>query len=169
MNPVIRALGPEDAAAFRDIRLEALRLSPEAFGGSYEIDSRRPTEFFVDRLAGSTVFGGFAGTTLLGMAGFKQEEGLKERHKATLWGMYVRPEARGTGLSRLLVEAVLEHARGRVEQVLLAVVADNEPACRLYAAAGFVEYGLEPASLKQNGRYYDERLMISRLRSAHPN
>jgi RimJ/RimL family protein N-acetyltransferase len=164
MNCVIRALGPEDADVFRDLRLEALRLSPEAFGSTYEVESARPPEFFVQRLAGSTVFGGFVGDTLLGMAGFRQEEGLKDRHKAMLWGLYVRPAARGTGLSRELVDAVLDHARGRVEQVMLAVVADNAAAHRLYAAAGFVQYGLQPAALKQDGRYYDERLMVAMLR-----
>lgn len=164
MSLLVRMLGPKDVAAFRDIRLEALRSSPEAFGSTYERESAQPQEFFLQRLAGSTVFGGFEGQVLLGMAGFKQEEGLKERHKAMLWGMYVRPAARGTGLSRRLVDAVLDHARGRVEQVTLAVVADNEGARRLYAAAGFVEYGLQPESLKQDGRYCDERLMALRLR-----
>jgi RimJ/RimL family protein N-acetyltransferase len=164
MSLVIRALGPEDADAFRDLRLEALRMSPEAFGSTYEAESARPAEFFVQRLAGSTVFGGFAGEALLGMAGFKQEEGLKDRHKAMLWGLYVRPAARGSGLSRALVEAVLDHARGRVEQVTLAVVVDNEAAHRLYLAVGFVQYGLQPEALKQDGRYYDERLMVALLR-----
>lgn len=164
MTSVIRALGPEDVGAFRDLRLEALRLSPEAFGSTYEVESTRPPEFFIQRLAGSTVFGGFDGDTLLGMAGFKQEEGLKERHKAMLWGMYVRAAARGTGLSRRLVEAVLDHARGRVEQVTLSVSAGNDAAHRLYAGLGFVEYGLQPEALKQDGRYYDERLMVAMLR-----
>jgi len=163
MSPVIRVLGAADVAVYREIRLEALRLSPTAFGSAYERESVQPPEFFVQRLTGGTAFGGFDGDTLLGIAGFKQEEGLKERHKAMLFGMYVRPAARGTGLSRRLVEAVLDHARGRVEQVLLSVSADNEAARRLYAGAGFVEYGVEPASLKQDGRYYDERLMIRRL------
>ena len=89
-------------------------------------------EFFAGRLAGSTVFGGFEGQTLHGIAGFKQEQGLKDRHKAMLVGMYVRPAARGTGLGRRLVEAVLDHARGRVELVQLAVVAGNDAALRLY-------------------------------------
>ncbi|MEI9986065.1 MAG: GNAT family N-acetyltransferase [Aliidongia sp.] len=163
MSRTIRPLGPADVDLFREIRLEALRLSPEAFGSTYDIESRRPPEVFAERLAGSTVFGGFDGGALLGLAGFKQEDGLKERHKAMLWGLYVRPAGRGTGLAAQLVAAVLDHARGRVEQVMLAVVADNEAARRLYAAAGFVEYGLERDSLKFDGRYYDERLMAVKL------
>ncbi len=164
MSFVVRALGPADIEIFRDLRLEALQLSPAAFGSSYAVEAARPRDIFAQRLAGSTVFGGFSGDALLGMAGFMQEEGLKERHKAMLWGMYVRPAARGAGLGRRLVDAVLAHARGRVEQVTLAVVTENEAAYRLYKAAGFVEYGLQPESLKQDGRYYDEHLMVALLR-----
>jgi ribosomal protein S18 acetylase RimI-like enzyme len=75
--------------------------------------------------------------------------------------MYVRPQARNRGVGRRLVEAVIEVARRRgVELLQLAVVSDNEPARRLYARLGFVEYGIEKKSLKQGGRYTDEVLMV---------
>jgi ribosomal protein S18 acetylase RimI-like enzyme len=78
-----------------------------------------------------------------------------------LVGMYVRPQARNRGVGRRLVEAVMEVARRRgVELLQLAVVSDNEPARRLYARLGFVEYGIEKKSLKQGGRYTDEVLMV---------
>lgn len=73
--------------------------------------------------------------------------------------MYVRPAARGTGAARGLVEAVLRHGRGRVELIQLRVVSENERAQRLYRSCGFVAYGHEAHSLKQDGRYYDEILM----------
>ena len=161
MSLSIRVLTAEDAALFRDIRLEGLLLQPEAFGSTYEVESVRPLGFFAERLAGSTVFGGFEGAALLGVAGFKQHEGLKERHKAMLLGMYVRPAARGRGLGRLLVDSVLAHARERVEIVLLACIEENQAARRLYESAGFVAYGLERHALKQGGRYYDEVLMAA--------
>ncbi len=80
-----------------------------------------------------------------------------------LWAMYVRDVARGSGLGKQLVAAVLNHARGRVEIVQLTVVSENEAACRLYEAMGFVEYGYEKRALKQNGRYFDEFLMVNFL------
>ena len=43
---------------------------------------------------------------------------------------------------------------------------DNEPAQRLYARLGFVEYGIEKNSLKHDGKYYDEILMAKELTSA---
>ena len=76
------------------------------------------------------------------------------------------PTRRGTGLARRLVEAVIAHARGRVELIQLSVVVGNKPARRLYASLGFVEYGIEKKSLKYRGRYYDEILMAKDLSPA---
>jgi ribosomal protein S18 acetylase RimI-like enzyme len=100
----------------------------------------------------------------MGVAGFCQHEGTKMSHKGILWGMYVRPEARGSGLATALVETVLEHASKEVEQVQLTVVVNNLRARRLYERMGFVEYGLEKESLKYRGAYFDETLMVKFLR-----
>jgi hypothetical protein len=59
----------------------------------------------------------------------------------------------------------LECARGCVEQVQLGVVSENQPALRLYASLGFVEYGVERDALKEDGRYFDEVLMAKSLKS----
>ena len=160
----IRRLTPADAAAYRDIRLAGLRDSPEAFGSTFERESAQPLAWFCDRLRNSAVFGAFQPADLLGIAGFVIRDGEKERHKGLLWGMYVRPDTRNAGVGRQLVEAVIDHARDHVEVIQLSVVSDNEPARRLYACLGFVEYGVEKSSLKENGRYYDEILMALDLR-----
>jgi RimJ/RimL family protein N-acetyltransferase len=155
----IRRLASDDAAAYRNLRLAALRDSPEAFGSTFERESTQPLAWFRDRLGERQVFGAFRSSELLGMAGFARREGEKEKHKGLLWGMYVRPDARTAGVGRQLVEAVIDHARHHVELIQLSVVSDNERARRLYASLGFVEYGVEKNSLKQRGRYYDEILM----------
>jgi RimJ/RimL family protein N-acetyltransferase len=80
--------------------------------------------------------------------------------------MYIRPAARNAGLGKKLVASVLDHARGRVEMVQLTVVSENEDARRLYSAMGFVEYDFEKRALKQDGRYYDEVLMVRFLDEA---
>src|ERR1700692_2527423 len=162
----IRRLAQEnaaDAALYRDIRLEALRANPEALGSTFEIENTLSLSLFFDRLGTSTVFGAFSNTGLVGIAGFEIQQGQKRAHKGTLWGMYVRPDGRGTGIGRRLVEAVLDLARQRVELIQLAVVQDNEQARRLYASLGFLEYGLEKNALKRDGRYYDDVLMAKDL------
>ena len=163
MTLSIRPLRPDDAELYRTIRLEALRAHPEAFSSSADLEGAQPLTWFAERLTVNVVFGAFREATLLGTAGFRGQSAVKQAHKATLWGMYLRPEARGSGLARRLVEAVLDHARGRVELIQLAVVADNVVARRLYASLGFTEYGIEVHSLKVDGRYLDEVLMVKIL------
>ncbi|MBV9834525.1 MAG: GNAT family N-acetyltransferase [Alphaproteobacteria bacterium] len=158
-----RRIAPSDAPLYREIRLEALQAAPEAFGSAYELERTYTIEQFADLLGRSDVFGAFRGSALLGMAGYRTQVGPKREHKGYLWGMYVRSAARGLGVGKQLVEAVLRHARGRVELVQLSVVSDNETAQRLYRSCGFVVYGHEVHSLKQNGRYYDEKLMAVAL------
>jgi len=162
----IRQLTPADAAVYRGIRLEGLNRNPEAFGSTFEAEFSKPLAWFFDRLSSSQVFGAFRGPEILGIAGFAVRQGEKESHKGLLWGMYVRPEARGAGVARRLVDAVIEFARDRVELIQLSVVMSNEQARRLYARLGFVEYGIERNSLKHDGRYYDEILMALDLVSA---
>jgi RimJ/RimL family protein N-acetyltransferase len=161
----IRQLTPGDAALYRSIRLEGLKDSPEAFGSTFEAEFTRPLAWFFERLSSSVVFGAIGDAKILGVAGFAARQGEKEWHKGLLWGMYVRPDARGAGIAGRLVEAVIAHARARVELIQLSVVVGNEQARRLYARLGFVEYGIEKNSLKYDGRYYDEILMAKDLGS----
>ncbi len=159
----IRRLTPSEGAAYREIRLEALRLNPEAFGSTFEAESVRPLDHFSERVASCPVFGAFRGVEIVGTAGFWGREGIKDAHKAMLWGMYVQAAARNAGVGRRLAEAVIDYARQHVEILQLNVVSENEAARRLYASLGFVEYGTERRALKQAGRYYDEVLMAKDL------
>jgi ribosomal protein S18 acetylase RimI-like enzyme len=156
----VRRLTPDDAEAYRAIRLEALQRNPEAFGSTLEAEAVEPTTWFAERLWSSAVFGAVRQPDLLGIAGFYAQTSAKKRHKGVLWGMYVRPSARGTGVARALVGKVIEHARDHVELLQLAVVSTNEQARRLYANSGFSEYGLEPRALKHGGEYFDQVLMV---------
>src|ERR1700736_6014738 len=111
----LRQLTPGDAALYRSIRLEGLKESPEAFGSTFEAEFTKPLAWFFDRLSSSVVFGAIRDAKLLhakilGVAGFAVRDGEKEAHKGLLWGMYVRPDARGAGVARRLVEAVIAFA-----------------------------------------------------------
>ena len=55
--------------------------------------------------------------------------------------MGATPSARGAGLGKQIVEFALDAAfRADVEQLVLAVDVDNDPAIRIYRAAGFQEW-----------------------------
>jgi GNAT superfamily N-acetyltransferase len=155
----LHRLTPEDVLLYRQIRLEALADSPDAFSSTLDIEEDRPLDWFVARLADAFVLGAFDGPDLMGVAGFYVQAGPKHAHKGMLWGMYVRPEYRAAGVGRVLVEAIIDHARDHVEILQLFVVDDNAPARRLYASLGFVEYGVERHATKYRGRYHDDVLM----------
>jgi RimJ/RimL family protein N-acetyltransferase len=160
---LIRRLDPAEAAAYREIRLEALRCNPEAFGSTFAAESLRTLEQFTERVTNCPVFGAFRNDALVGMAGFMRREGAKDAHKGMLWGMYVQAGSRNAGVGRRLAEAVIDFAGQQVEVLQLTVVSENQPARRLYASLGFIEYGIERHALKQDGRYYDEILMAKNL------
>jgi ribosomal protein S18 acetylase RimI-like enzyme len=158
----IRALGVADADAYRRIRLDALRLHPEAFGSAYEDEAVLDRAQFAERLAaqGFTRFGGIADRDLVGLVGLQIRSGAKEQHKARLFSMYVDAAHRSSGLAQQLIEAVIAGARKADALVLqLSVSAGNAPAQRLYRRMGFTVYGVERRSLKVGKHFHDEELM----------
>ncbi|MEW6645498.1 MAG: GNAT family N-acetyltransferase [Pseudomonadota bacterium] len=159
----IRRLAAADAPDYRTIRLAALARDPDAFGSVYDLEVARPLSAFAERLTSSTVFGAFLGERIVGMAGFKAESGPKDGHKAFVWGLYVRPSARGQGIAAALMQAVITEARLSVEQLTLAVVEGNAAALALYRKLGFAVYGIEPRALKTEGGYRNEVLMALAL------
>ena len=164
-DPEIRLLTCADASAYREIRLAGLLQNPEAFASTFEAERDRPLDWFKERITQSRLFGAVLMQELVGVVGLRSHAGAKQRHKATIWGMYVRREARQFGIGERLIDAAVAHASGHVEQLQLAVVTENEAARRLYAKAGFIEYGHRINALKHGGRYYDDILMVKYLGS----
>lgn len=163
---VVARLSALDAGPYRELRLLALQLHPEAFGSSFEEESALSESAFAERLTSGAVFGAWSGSRLMGCAGLVGREKTKLRHKGVLWGMFVRPEARGCGLGNRLLDEAIAFARPRFEEVLLTVVEGNAAAQRLYVSAGFEEYGLEPRTIKIGTVYFHELLMRLPLRGA---
>ncbi|MDF1521274.1 MAG: GNAT family N-acetyltransferase [Trueperaceae bacterium] len=161
----LRALTPEDAEAYRPLRLEALRDAPSAFASSFEEEAARDLDALRARLRAGpdgATFGAFLDGRLVGTSSIFRLPRLKEHHKAYLVGMYVAPAARRTGIGRALVAAVLERARAMpgLRQVLLGVEAGNAPARALYEAFGFEAFGYEREALVVEGVAYDEVHMV---------
>jgi ribosomal protein S18 acetylase RimI-like enzyme len=72
---------------------------------------------------------------------------------------------RGQGLGRLLMQAVIEHARAAhgIRQLNLTAYAANQAAVALYESLGFVVYGREPAAICVDGMLHDDVHMSLRL------
>ncbi|MFO0748959.1 MAG: ribosomal protein S18-alanine N-acetyltransferase [Myxococcota bacterium] len=62
----------------------------------------------------------------------------------------VRPDARGRGIAKALVQSLLADARARGERVLLEVRAGNVAARALYASLGFALVGTRKAYYRDN-------------------
>ncbi|MBS4054497.1 MAG: GNAT family N-acetyltransferase [Thermaerobacter sp.] len=162
----IRVLGESDIDLYFAVRLRGLKTNPEAYGSTYEREVQFTPDEKASRIRATDnkfVLGAFNNVgSLIGIVTFVRNEGSKDRHKGNVFGMYVVPESRGQGVGKALVRELLENV-GQLpglEQLHLAVVADNAPAKALYLSLGFKTYGVEPNALLHEGRYYDEELMV---------
>jgi ribosomal protein S18 acetylase RimI-like enzyme len=173
MIPIeIRLLTADDAAAYSDLRLESLEREPEAFGSSPQEHRKLSQEDIQRRISlyssEQFVVGAFADGDLVGTAGFVRYQGLKERHKGRVWGVYLKAELRGKRIGQQMLRELVKHAAKveGLEQILLAVAATQTAAIAVYRSVGFTSFGCEVKALKVGDGYIDEEYMLLRLPGA---
>lgn len=164
MTRTVRPFRTDEADLLAAIRMEALEDSPAAFAERAEAARAMGGEDFRAALATGAVWGVFEDGMCVGMAGFDRHVGANVEHKATIWGVYVRPAARGSGAARALFDGLIAHARAVGVEVLQLGVGDfNARALAFYRRLGFEPFGLELRALKLPDRYIDEVQMALRL------
>jgi ribosomal protein S18 acetylase RimI-like enzyme len=168
---IIRPTRNDDAPAFRELRLEALWMHPEAFSSDHASNAARPMAWWVERVQQGSGEGRQATyvaensqNELIAMCGVYREEDIKLAHNANIWGLYVRPAWRGHKIANALMDACENWAAGRdIRFLRLCVVTSNAAAIRCYRRRGFVASGCTPECIHVDGKYHDEHLMFKRL------
>ena len=135
---LVREVAAEDWEALRDIRLEALRDAPHAFGSTHEREAAFGEADWQRRISRGGSFLGYlpeaSATEPAGLIGGYQEDPAS----VELVSMYVRPRARGRGVGEALIATVIDWAAARnASSVHLWVTETNKPARLLYERCGF--------------------------------
>jgi ribosomal protein S18 acetylase RimI-like enzyme len=160
-------LGADHLPAFLSLRLDALRHHPEAFVPTWEEERAVDPATMASRFrhdwvgGGSFILGAWMQGRLVGAIGVRRWSRIKQRHKATVWLLFIEPGVRRRGIGRYLLDAAISRCRndGEVEVLHLSVSTESGSARRLYAEAGFRSYGIEARAIRLGDRYVDVELM----------
>ncbi|WP_377640337.1 GNAT family N-acetyltransferase [Oryzobacter terrae] len=133
----VRPLGVDEWEQYRSVRLTALQESPDAFVASHGDEESEPEDFWRARMQRSVRLlaerdGTPLGIASVGVAGEDQPDA------AQLFGLWVSPDARGTGVATELVRAGARTAAEAGKRHLLYWVGtDNGRAVAFASGFGF--------------------------------
>lgn len=159
----VRLLTPADMPIYRTLRLEALRLHPEAYGSHYSEWETLSDADWNARMSIGPFVAALNNGTPTGIMGLRREPLSKMAHRATLINVYVKADFRGTGIAESMLARIDTAAAAiGIRQIELAVSAENPAAVRFYEREGFNRVGTIPGGFLHDGREIDEILMTRR-------
>ena len=131
-----RVLNESDWQVCRDLRLEALRESPESFVASYDEESTYDEQSWRERIRGARWLMAERDGKRVGVVGLGLHE--QEPEAAEIFGLWVDPRARGSRVAWGLVRDAAKQAfaDGR-RRLFFWVGSDNGPAVAFASAFGF--------------------------------
>ena len=149
---LVRKLHADDAAALQACRLFGLEESPDAYLATLAEAQASPLSNLEADLRNGDIhyLGAFEGEEMIGFMRFLRDPRLARRHVAEVRSVYVRGSARGRNVGSTMLLKLIEDAKAAgIESLILAVLADNAPARRLYEACGFRLCGIEPGAIRK--------------------
>lgn len=160
MSEIVR-LTPDDWQELKSIRLRAVQAEPAAFGRTLEEESAKSEEVWRKQLAESSYYVARVDGQTVGMVCWVPEHGEKVKHFARIYGVYVDAAARGTGVGRALMEAILKDLSSvpGLVKARLYVAVSQTAAQALYEKLGFKKVGLLEKELFVDGEYVDTNIM----------
>jgi GNAT superfamily N-acetyltransferase len=161
----VRVLDGDDWAAWRDIRLRALRDSPAAFASTYDRERSFTEADWRGRLEDpdSVSVLAYDDEVPLAMgAAFPDLPGLL--HVVAMW---VEPAARGRGGAHAVLDAIEDWARPRGRRLHLHVNTTNLPARTVFERHGFVGTG-ETRPMRDGSDEIMERMVLPDRAGSRP-
>lgn len=143
----IRTITADDWALYRDLRLQALADSPDAFGSTLADEQALADEHWQMRLAAASVSGrdlplmAWAGAEPVGLGWAKVDAAAPG--VINLFQVWVAPSQRGQGIALAMLDCVVLWAKSmQATAVQLGVASGQNAAMRIYLKAGFTPSGL---------------------------
>jgi GNAT superfamily N-acetyltransferase len=144
----VRVLDESEWSVYRDVRLGALAESPGSFTATLAEEADRDEQFWRDQMTQPRLLAerGLLPQGIVSLGPYEQEPSAAE-----VFGLYVVPEARGTGVSWRLVEAAAALATQQAYlQLYYWVGTDNG------RAVGFAKnFGFHTTDYRRPSRYSD--------------
>lgn len=164
-NPFIKykTLTTADFDSYFALRLESLRNFPHMYATDADDWQKAPREVIEKHLTKSEsdefpILGAWDGDDLVGLVGLQPDFRPTVKHKATLWGVYVKEPYRRQGIGSHLIGTAIEMAKEKeaLKQLRAVVNTTNGTAVRLFERAGFEQFGLERRAKFFDGAFHDQ-------------
>ncbi len=137
---VIRRVAPNEWKLYRQLRLDALRDSPDAFASTFDRERAFTRWTWKVRLQSAVTVIAYLDGRPVATATLIGDRRLPSGREIV--AMWVRPDARGQGIAGQLLAHLVEVARaGGATRIALWVADGNDTARRVYLAAGFEPTG----------------------------
>lgn len=133
----VRPLGEEDWKQYRDIRLMALKDSPQSFVASLEQEEALEEQLWRERMRRSRRLVAERDGSLLGVVSLGHGDA-DQPGSGELFGLWVAPQARGAGVAwKLVEEGAAQALRDGLSHIRYWVDTDNGRAVAFASSFGF--------------------------------
>ncbi len=172
---LIREVASTDASSYFALRLQSEQEFPQFVGFNAERELAAGKSGIAALLSaypseGTVAWGAFEGSRLVGVLVLSRRLSRKYGHKAFLWGMYVVPECRGSGVAQALMRTAIAWAKEHPEIVAISlqVTLSNVRGQQFYKSFGFTIFGTEQRSLFAAGQFHGVYYMELEVKAAEP-